>query len=74
MILQEVKISYQEYILEGSRSAPVGVRLHSPAAFDPNPGAAPTIPRRARLKSEDFNEHGYTIGCPGCEQLQLKSA
>ena len=73
MILQEVKISYQEYVLEGSRSTPVGVRIHSPAAHNPNPGAAPTVPRRTRLKPEDFIEHGYTIGCAGCEQLQLKS-
>ena len=29
------------------------------------------VPRRARLKPEDFEQFGYTIGCPGCDQLQI---
>ena len=29
------------------------------------------VPRRARLKPEDFQELGYTVGCPGCDQLQI---
>ena len=37
--------------------------------------AAPHVPepvatRRARLYPEDFREHGYTTGCPGCTSLQ----
>ena len=33
--------------------------------------AAPMVPRRARLKPEDFQTFGYTVGCPGCDQLQM---
>ena len=29
--------------------------------------------RRAKLNPGDFTRHGYTVGCPGCEQLQLAS-
>ena len=29
------------------------------------------VPRRARLKPEDFQTFGYTVGCPGCDQLQV---
>ena len=32
---------------------------------------APMVPRRARLKPEDFEKFGYTVGCPGCDQLQI---
>ena len=32
---------------------------------------APMVPRRARLKPEDFQAFGYTVGCPGCDQLQI---
>ena len=32
---------------------------------------APMVPRRARLKPEDFQTFGYTVGCPGCDQLQI---
>ena len=40
----------------------------------PDPEALPRVPRRARLRPEDFVKFGYTVGCPGCEQLQLKSS
>ena len=31
------------------------------------------MPRRAKLKPQDFERHRFTIGCPGCEQIQLDS-
>ncbi len=36
-----------------------------------DPITAPMVPRLARLKPEDFQEFGYTVGCPGCDQLQI---
>ena len=36
-----------------------------------DPITAPMVPRRARLKPQDFQEFGYTVGCPGCDQLQI---
>ena len=72
-IVQEVKTSYRDYVVEGSVSVPVGVRTHAPALSNPDPGAVPVVPRRARLKPEDFLAHGYKVGCPGCEQFHFKS-
>jgi hypothetical protein len=31
------------------------------------------VPRRAKLKPQDFERHVFTAGCPGCQQIQLKS-
>ena len=31
------------------------------------------MPRRAKLKQLDFARHGFTAGCLGCEQIQLRS-
>ena len=31
------------------------------------------MPRRLKLRKKDFIGHGYTIGCPGCESIQLSS-
>jgi hypothetical protein len=31
------------------------------------------MPRRVRLRQEDFIDFGYTAGCPGCESIQLES-
>ena len=73
-IVSKVEIRYCEYVMKGSRSTPVGVRMYSRAGHNPDPSAVPAVPRRARLKPEDFARHGYTIGCPGCEQLQLESS
>ena len=73
-IVLKVEIRYLDYVVKGSRSTPVGVRIHSRAGHNPDPSAIPVVPRRARLKPEDFATYGYTIGCPGCEQLQLDSS
>ena len=35
------------------------------------PITAPMVPRRARPKPEDFIDFGYTVGCPGCDQLPI---
>ena len=32
---------------------------------------APMVPRRARLKPEDFEKFGYTVGCRGCDRIQI---
>ena len=30
------------------------------------------MPRRIRLRQEDFAAYGYTVGCPGCESIRLE--
>ena len=68
-----VKITYREYVLEGARPAPVNVRFGNDPVknVDTEPITAPMLPRRARLKPEDFQELSYTVGCLGCDQLQI---
>ena len=68
-----VTITYRECILEGARSTLVNVRFGNDPVrnIDTEPITAPVVPRRARLKPEDFQEFGYTVGCAGCDQLQI---
>ena len=68
--MQEVKTSYREYVMEGLRSVPVEVRTHTRRR-------CPTQiqERRQPCREEPVSSpraHGYTVGCPGYEQLQLK--
>ena len=51
-----VKVTYREYVLEGAKSTPgVGRFGGDPVKnVDTEPITAPMIPRRARLKPEDF--------------------
>jgi len=72
-IVKEVTILHRDYVMDGAKSTPVGVRQHTAATSTPNPEATPIMPRRMKLRQEDFIDHGYTIGCPGCESIQLES-
>ena len=59
---------------EGAGPTPVGVRFgetHNKNA-EADPITAPMAPRRARLKPQDSQESGYTVDCPGCDQLQIR--
>ena len=59
-------------MIERASSTPVMIRPASIGTSRPDPEALPRVPRRARLRPEDFLKFGYTVGCPGCEQLQLQ--
>ena len=68
-----VNVTYREYVLGGASSTPVGARFrdaHNKNA-DPDPVTAPMVPKWAGVKPEDFNDFGCTVGCPGCDQLQI---
>ena len=68
-----INITYRDSVLEGARSSLVGVQFgetHSKNA-ESDPMTAPIVPRRARLKPEGFQAFGYTVSCPGCDQLQM---
>ena len=68
-----VKVTYRDYVPGGAGLTPVGVRFgetHIKNA-EADPITAPMVPRRARLKPEDFQKLGYTVGCPGCDQFQI---
>ena len=72
-ILKEVAIRHRDYVMHGAKSTSTEVRPHTAAPSIPNTAAAPMMPRRIRLRQEDFVEYGYTVGCPGCESIQLES-
>ena len=59
--------------MHGAKSTPTEVRPHTAATSTPDPATAPMMPRRIRLRQEDFIDYGYTVGCPGCESIQLES-
>ena len=71
-IVKEVTILHRDYVMHGAKSTPTEVRLHTAATSTPNPAAAPMVPRRIRLRQQDFIEYGNTVGCPGCESIQLE--
>ena len=72
-IVKEVTTLHRDYVMDGAKSTPMGVRQHTAATSTPNTEAAPIMPRRMKLRQEDSIDHGYTIGCPGCESIQLDS-
>ena len=45
-----------------------------PKNADAEPIAPAFVPRRTRLNPGDFEKHGYTVGCQGCEKLQAGSS
>ena len=65
-IIDDVKLSHSDYVSNGastSLSAPsVG---HAPIRM-PDVNRNVPVPRRMMLRQADFNEHGLTVGCPGC--------
>ena len=72
-VIKELDMHYRGYVIQGARSSPVEVGI--PTAGNPiaDPEGVQAVLRRAKLNPGDFTRHGYTVGCPGCEQLQLGS-
>ena len=70
-IFQDAKTRYRDSMIEGAWSTPVGVRFAVSTVVNQTQRRPPAVPWRARLSPGDFPLHGYTIGCPWCEQFQL---
>ena len=60
--------------MHGAKSTPPEVRPHTAATSIPTTAATSRMPRRIRLRQEDFVEYGYTVGCPGCGSIPWKSS
>ena len=69
--LDIVKTGYREYVCEGASSGPIQVRSSDPLPRNADEGARGILPRRARITPKDLRDHGYTVGCPGCEAVEL---
>ena len=72
--LDIVKTGYREYVCDGAMSTIPSVRSSDPLPRNPDESAQTTIPRRTRITPKDISEHGYTVGCQGCEAIQLGHA
>ena len=71
-MIEEVTVRYRDYVCSGAKTS-LEVRHGGgpmPVNPDPNPLRAPIVPRRARITPRDLAQHGYTVGCPGCEYVQ----
>jgi hypothetical protein len=71
-VVKEIDMRFSDYVIQGARSSPKEVRFAEPGQPVPASGGDP-VPRRAKLKPQDVERHGFTVGCPGCQQIQLKS-
>ena len=70
--LVEVQANFFDYIRRGATTRRVET---APGTPRPGPQEAPHQPReyqpkRTYLMAEDFEEFGFTLGCPGCSWLQ----
>ena len=73
--LNYIEVTYSDYVLSGTRSKGARARFaepEDPAVHVPLPTRVGNefVPRRIYLKPVDFQNHGYTEGCPGCTWLQ----
>ena len=72
--MEEAVTPIDEFVMKGAKTNFEDARVHrhvveGHAPVPPEPGRE-YVPRRARLIPNDFEEHGYTAGCRGCEYLQ----
>ena len=72
--MDEAVTPIDEYFQKGTNTSFEDVRTHRHvvegyAPVPADPGRA-FVPRRARLAQGDFEDHGYTKDCRGCELLQ----
>ena len=68
-----LKISYNEYVLKGAKTAPLIAFPRSGVPEDPAPipmRGREFVPRRVYLRNADYEKHGHTQGCKGCIWVQ----
>ena len=68
--IEIVKTGYREFVIDGSLSKLPTVRSSDPLPRNPSDSAPVINTRRLRITPADLMEHGYTVGCPGCEALE----
>ena len=71
-IIKEIDMAYRDYVIQGARSSPAKVRPVAHGAPVPAPGGDP-VPRKAKLRPHDVEHRRFTVGCPGCDPIQLRS-
>ena len=68
-ILDEVTLSHSDYVSNGAATSMRTPQVvHAPIRA-PDASRNVPVPRRMMLRQSDFNEHGLTIGCPGCQYV-----
>ena len=66
-LVKDIGMKYSDYVMQGAKSSPAEIRPAEVGQPFPAPGGDP-VPRRAKLNTQDFERHGFTVGCPDCEQ------
>ena len=69
--LETVKVGYREFVLKGASSKMTSTRTSDPLPRNPSGSAPVILARRTRITPNDLREHGYTVGCPGFEFIEL---
>ena len=67
--LTEAMTTIDRYVNKGASTEPPPLTFDEPV-YEGVPIERSFIPRRARLKPEDFDQHGFTDGCRGCIWLR----
>ena len=68
-MLQDVVLEHQDYCRSGASSKRKTTVVFAPVAAVPDSTSRARVPRRAQLRKKDFDRHGLTAGCPGCEWI-----
>ena len=69
--LETIKVGYRDFVLKGASSKMTVTRTSDPLPRNPSESAPTIHARRTRITPGDLREHGYTVGCPGCESIEL---
>ena len=70
--LDEINVGYRDFVCKGAMIENPRMRMavRMLENRDQAPITGQSVPRRMRIAPRDLQEHGYTIGCPGCEAVQ----
>lgn len=69
--LEAIKTGYREFVCDGASSSAPITRASDPLPRNIHPDAPRIVPRRARITPKDLLKYECTVGCPGCEAIQL---
>ena len=66
-----ISVGYREYVLKGAVSKTPLVRASDPLPRNVDASAPQVYARRARINPADLKQFGYTVGCQGCEAVEI---
>ena len=75
--LEVMKTTYYQYLKDGASSTTGRCRYADPMPKNPDPrpitpSRGGYAPRRMRMGPETLGKYGHTVGCKGCEAVEMK--